>query len=128
MPNVHRNSNVVRLWAAGRQATNHKRTLYSMEDGSLWSYNLKIGQRTDAGVCVVADYMAPHFRSQTTSCHVSRAKGYADMVMNPKVWFHSPMSKVSYREQGWTCACDNVEHPDVDWCDRCSDTGTKGNL
>jgi len=93
MPNVHRNSNVVRLWAAGRQATNHKRTLYSMEDGSLWSYNLKIGQRTDAGVCVVADYMAPHFRSQTTSCHVSRAKGYADMVMNPLVWEQSPMSK-----------------------------------
>ena len=64
-----------------------------MEDGSLWSYNLKIGQRTPAGVCVVADYMAPYFQSQTTSCHVSRAKGYADMVMNPLVWETSPMSE-----------------------------------
>ncbi len=89
----HRNSNVVRLWAAGQAATNHKETLYSREDGSLWSYNLKIGQRTAAGVCVVADYMAPHNRSQTTSCHVSRAKRYADMVMNPLVWQQSPMSR-----------------------------------
>ena len=88
----HRNSNVVRLWAAGRPATNHKNTLSAREDGSLWSYGLKIGQRTDAGICVVADYMAPHNRSQTTSCHVSRAKRYADMVMNPLVWEHSPLS------------------------------------
>ena len=89
----HRNSNVVRLWAAGQPATNHKKTLYSLEDGSLWSYDLKIGQRTPAGVCVVADFMAPYFRSQTTSCHVARAKRYADMVMNPLVWEHSPMSR-----------------------------------
>ncbi len=89
----HRNCNVVRLWAAGQHSTNHRNSLYSMEDGSLWSYNLKIGQRTPAGVCVVADYMAgaDGFRSQTTSCHVSRAKRYADMVMNPLVWWHSPM-------------------------------------
>ena len=91
----HRNSNVVRLWAAGRPATNHKGTLVACEDGSLWSYSLKIGQRTPAGACVVADYMAGAggFRSQTTSCHVSRAKRYADMVMNPLVWLHSPMRK-----------------------------------
>ena len=92
----HRNSNVVRLWAAGQASCSHTHNLYSMEDGSLWAYNLKIGQRTPAGVCVVADFMAPHFRSQTTSCHVSRAKGYADMVMNPLVWAQSPMSKVNY--------------------------------
>ena len=89
----HRNSNVVRLWAAGQAACSHTHNLYSMEDGRLWSYNLKIGQRTPAGVCVVADFMAPHFRSQTTSCHVSRAKRYADMVMNPLVWEQSPMSR-----------------------------------
>jgi len=89
----HRNCNVVRLWAAGQHSTNHKKTLQACKDGSLWSYNLKIGQRTPAGVCVVADFMAPHFRSQTTSCHVSRAKRYADMVMNPLVWAHSPMSE-----------------------------------
>ena len=93
----HRNSNVVRLWAAGRPATNHKNTLSAREDGSLWSYRLKIGQRTDAGICVVADYMAPHNRSQTTSCHVSRAKRYADIVMNPLVWEHSPLSSSRVR-------------------------------
>ena len=43
----HRNCNVVRLWAAGQHSTNHRNSLYSMEDGSLWSYNLKIGQRPD---------------------------------------------------------------------------------
>jgi len=98
MPKHHRNCNVVRLWAAGQTACSWTHNLYSMEDGSLWSYNLKIGQRTDAGVCVVADYMAGSggFRSQTTSCHVSRAKGYADMVMNPLVWAQSPMSRVNY--------------------------------
>ena len=91
----HRNCNVVRLWAAGQHSTNHRNSLYSMEDGSLWSYNLKIGQRTPAGVCVVADFMAgaDAFRSMTTSQHVSRAKRYADMVMNPLVWEHSPMSE-----------------------------------
>ena len=26
-------------------------------------------------------------------------------------------------ERKWTCVCDNVQHPDVDWCDRCSNTG-----
>lgn len=89
----HRNCNVVRLWAAGGTACSWTHNLYSMEDGSLWSYNLKIGQRTEGGVCVVADYTAPakEFRSVTTSSHVNRAKRYADMVMNPKVWFHSPM-------------------------------------
>ena len=97
----HRNSNVVRLWAAGRTAWNHRGSLHSTDDGGLYSYNLKIGQRTPAGVCVVADYMAgtDGFHSQTTSCHVSRAKGYADMVMNPMVWESSPLSRCSLREE-----------------------------
>lgn len=98
----HRNCNVVRLWAAGQTACSHTHNLYSMEDGSLWSYSLKIGQRTDGGVCVVADFTAPaqQFRSMTTSSHVNRAKGYADMVMHPLVWEQSPMSRSDRRDSG----------------------------
>ena len=89
------NDAVVEKWANGLIAKNHRGSLTADEDGALWSYDLKIGQRTDAGVCVVSDFTAPvqQYRSMTTSSHVNRAKGYADMVMHPLVWEQSPMSR-----------------------------------
>ena len=88
------NDSVISLWAEGREARNHKNTLKSI-DGDLFSYNLKIGRRTEGGQCVVVDYTAGAggFQSQTTSCHVGRAKRYADIVMHPLVWEASPLSK-----------------------------------
>ncbi len=88
------NDNVISLWAEGREARNHKNTLKAI-DGDLFSYNLKIGHRTEGGQCVVADFTAGggSYHSQTTSCHVGRAKRYADMVMHPMVWATSPLSK-----------------------------------
>ena len=84
---------VVRAWKEGVDARNHKNTLLTI-DGELFSYQLKIGSRTDAGVCVLADFMAGSggFHSMTTSQHVSIAKRMADVVMHPLVWATSPLS------------------------------------
>ena len=89
-----KNREVVRLWSEGREARNHKNTLKSI-DGDLYSYNLKIGRRTEGGYCVVADLTAAggSYHSQTTSCHVGVAKRHANMVMHPLVWATSPLSK-----------------------------------
>ena len=87
------NNMVIALWAEGRDARNHKSTLKAI-NGNLYSYNVKIGSRTEGGQCVVVDYTASgRFLSQTTSCHVGRAKRYADMVMHPLGWDASPLSK-----------------------------------
>jgi hypothetical protein len=87
------NNMVVALWAEGRDARNHKSTLKAI-DGDLYSYNVKIGRRTEGGQCVVVDKTAAGgcFHSQTTSCHVGVAKRHADMVMHPLVWAASPLS------------------------------------
>ena len=87
------NDSVISLWIEGREARNHKNTLKAIA-GDLFSYNVKIGRRTEGGQCVVVDYTAAgRFLSQTTSCHVGRAKRSADMVMHPLVWEASPLSK-----------------------------------
>lgn len=89
-----KNKEVVRMWREGRAATNHKRTLYAQEDGSLWSYHLKIGQRTSGGVRLLAEYTAAgEYVSQTTSCHVNMAKPHATQVWHPKVWNLSEFSE-----------------------------------
>ena len=88
------NLNVVRAWANGKNARNHRGSLYT-RDGKLWSYNLNIGVRTASGICIVADHTSPSgaFHSQTTSCHVGLAKTFADEVFHPKVSAHSPLFK-----------------------------------
>lgn len=98
------NQTVIELWKRGEQATNHRRSLYSMQDGSLYSYGLKIGTRTRTGTAIVADYTAPagQYRSQTTSQHVNLAKraGGSTTVMHPKVWeasnFLNPQEEVPF--------------------------------
>lgn len=87
------NLNVVRAWKEGKNARNHKNTLMTV-DGELFSYRLKIGARSGAGVCVLGDFTSPggRYHSMTTSCHVNLAKHVADMVMHPLVWETSPLS------------------------------------
>ena len=95
------NDGVITKWMNGVSARNHKRTLTSVSypNGSaeLFSYGLKIGERTAAGAMVIADFTAPAdgFRSQTTSCHVNLAKYKTGnpVIMNPLVWECSPMSE-----------------------------------
>jgi hypothetical protein len=95
------NDKVVKAWQNGVSARNHRHSLTSISypNGSaeLFSYDLKIGERTPAGVYVIADFTAPAkgFHSMTTSCHVNLAKyqtGSA-VIMNPLVWECSPMSE-----------------------------------
>ena len=88
------NLNVVRAWANGKNARNHRETL-TTRNGELFSYALKIGVRTHSGICIVADHTAPSgsFHSQTTSCHVMLAKRFADEVFHPKVSACSPLFK-----------------------------------
>jgi hypothetical protein len=79
-----RNDAVVRAFSRGERA----RAGALRTDGrSLWSYDLKIAEKTLAGV-VVADYTSPGgaFRSQTTSKHVSLAKRVADTIMLAEVF------------------------------------------
>jgi hypothetical protein len=94
------NDGVIDAWTKGVSARNHSLSLKSVawDDGytDLYSYDLKIGSRTPAGVLVLADYTAPAggFRSMTTSQHVCLAKHTASspVIMNPLVWESSPLS------------------------------------
>ena len=94
------NDGVLDAWRNGVSSRNHKRTLRSVAfaDGytDLYSYELKIGSRTPAGVCVVADYTATAqgFKSMTTSQHVCLAKHTTQsaVIMNPLVWESSALS------------------------------------
>jgi hypothetical protein len=95
------NDEVIKAWQNGVSARNHRYSLTSVSypNGSaeLFSYNLKIGERTPAGVMVIADFTAPAngFHSMTTSCHVNLAKYQTGnpVIMNPLVWECSPMSE-----------------------------------
>jgi len=87
---VSTNDSVLRAWRDGLKARNGRDTLRT--DGKhLWSYRLLIGIRK-GGVCFLKDATAPcgEFHSVTTSCHVGKAKRYADVVFHPKVWDVTP--------------------------------------
>ena len=94
------NDGVLDAWRNGVSARNHTKSLRSVafDDGytDLYSYELKIGSRTPAGVCVLADYTsaANGFRSMTTSQHVCLAKHTTQsaVIMNPLVWESSALS------------------------------------
>jgi hypothetical protein len=79
-----RNDAVVRAFSRGQRGA--AGALHT--DGrSLWSYDLKIAERTLGGI-VVADFTSPggHFVSMTTSKHVGLAKRVADTVMLPELF------------------------------------------
>jgi len=79
-----RNDTVVSLFSRGQRG----RAGTLRTDGrSLWSYDLKIAEKTLGGV-VVADFTSPggQFVSQTTSTHVNLAKRVADTVMLPELF------------------------------------------
>ena len=79
-----RNKDVIRSFAWGKRAAAGN----LQTDGlSLWSYDLKIAQRTPEGV-VVGDFTAPGggFYSVTTSKHVGMAKHEAHTIMLPELF------------------------------------------
>ncbi len=77
-----RNEQVVDAWTNGESARNGRRSLHT--DGSnLYSYNLLIGFTSENGNKVVLEHRAPHFVSQTTSCHVGIAARYGHVAIHP---------------------------------------------
>ena len=95
-PTVTDNLNVVRLWSEGKNARNHHQTLFAI-DGELLSYHRKIGHRTEAGVCVVADLnldnvpLSYEDNIKATLAHIELAKGFADTVFHQLVSECSPL-------------------------------------
>lgn len=77
-----RNDSVVHAFADGRPARSGR---LRTDGRSLWSYDLKIAERTLAGV-VVGNFTSPggDFHSMTTSSHVGLAKRVADTIMLPE--------------------------------------------
>ena len=95
------NDKVIKAWQNGVSARNHRHSLtcISQPNGraELFSYDLKIGERTPAGVFVIGDFTAPAkgFHSMTTSKHVNLSKRMTGnpVIMNPLVWECSPLSE-----------------------------------
>ena len=79
-----RNDTVVRAFSHGQKAA---AGALRTDGRSLWSYDLKIAEKTPCAV-VVADFTSPggRFVSQTTSKHVNLAKQVADTVMLPELF------------------------------------------
>ena len=81
------NSGVINAWTRGESARNSKNTLWT-NGSNLYSYALCIGVRGDRGATIVGDYTAGGggYHSQTTSCHVGRARRIAADVQPPRVF------------------------------------------
>ena len=79
-----RDRDIPRAFASGRRA--HAGNL-STDGRSLWSYDLKIAQKTPEGI-VVGDFTTKGgcYYSTTTSKHVCYAKRVADTIMLPELF------------------------------------------
>ncbi len=78
-----RNNLIPDYWRKGLPAKNHRGS-FSTDGKALYSYALQIGDTcAKTGAKVLRDYTASGkwgFQSQTTSCHVGRAKIYANLI------------------------------------------------
>ena len=85
-----RNELVLGKWKDGESASSHNGALHT-NGRDLFSYNLRIGYRSRSGACVLGDFTSPggNFQSMTTSCHVGKARSFADHVMHPTVFENS---------------------------------------
>ena len=76
------NREIGRCWASGDAASSHTGNFWT-DGAKLYSYRLCIGDTTERGVKVLRDYTSGAkwgFQSQTTSCHVGRARRWADII------------------------------------------------
>ena len=93
-PKVTDNLNVIKRWKEGKNARNSHESLWCKDD-VLWSHHHKIGHRTKAGVCVVADLTlddAPlTYNTKITLSHIKLAKRFADTVFPQLVCEASPL-------------------------------------
>lgn len=89
------NRKVVDAWKDGKKAVNGRKSLWT--DGKwLYSYKLAIGYRTTNGICVLGNYTSGggSFQSQTTSCHIGRARRVvsSELIWHPLVFEASKQS------------------------------------
>ena len=85
-----RNELVLEKWKDGEKASSHTGALCT-NGRDLFSYSLRIGYRSRSGACVLGDFTSPggNFQSMTTSCHVGKARSFADHIMHPTVFKNS---------------------------------------
>tara|TARA_B000000557_G_scaffold248804_1_gene233706 strand:+ start:439 stop:789 length:351 start_codon:yes stop_codon:yes gene_type:complete len=90
------NLNVIKMWKEGKNARNQQHTLVAI-GGELISNHRKIGHRTKAGVCVVADLDLADiptnhaYNIRATKAHITLAKRHADTVFHQLVSECSPL-------------------------------------
>lgn len=83
--NIMNKSQVITAWANGRYGRTANGSLTASIDGTLRSYNLVIGMRTDNGL-IVGDFTASgKYYSNTTSTHVGDARRVARVVDTSEV-------------------------------------------
>ena len=83
------NSTVPSFWTRS-QAAHSNNKQFTTDGQNLYSYNLRIGATID-GQKILFDFTAPagHKVSSTTSCHVGRARRWADQIMDVDVARHA---------------------------------------
>ena len=88
------NLSVIKRWKEGKNARNHAGTMWT-EGPVLWSQHHKIGHRTKAGVCVIADLtlsnIPANYNIETTLAHIKLAKPLADTIFHQLVSESSPL-------------------------------------
>ena len=79
------NNDIPAMWSAGLPAESHTGN-FSTDGRSIWSYRLCIGETTETGQKLLHDYTSGgiQYYSQTTSCHVGKARRYADLLRTSK--------------------------------------------
>ena len=75
------NDNIPYYWSKGKAAKNGTGA-YSTDGKDLYSYALKIGTTNDQGEKILFDYTSGGmgYYSQTTSCHVGKARPAAHWI------------------------------------------------
>ena len=92
------NLTVIKAWKAGKNARNMRGTLWT-DNNILWSQHRKIGVRTEAGVCVIADLTFSdtpdsaigRYNIETSLVHIKLAKRFADTIFHQLVCESSPL-------------------------------------
>jgi len=75
------NEQIVHAWSTGRAAENHRGS-FTTDGKDLYSYRLMIGTTNEENEKVLFDYTSGGmgYYSQTTSCHVGKARLAADWI------------------------------------------------
>ena len=87
---IRTNNTEVPYYWTRNQAAHSNNKQFTTDGQNLYSYNLRIGATID-GQKILFDFTAPagHMVSSTTSCHVGKARRWADQLMDVDVARHA---------------------------------------